>query len=110
MNIQEFQRDLNNGMSIEDACRKHKTTLAKAFEILHYKDTNKRKTLGNCGESYIRYDETSGTYLLRKRVNKKYTYFGRYKTLEDAIKVRDYMMTHGWYKHRLNSIREELNV
>ena len=118
MNIREFQQDLNQGMTIEDACRKHKVTFKRAFEILHYKDVNKdkikrptpRRPLGNTGEPYIRYDEKSGTYMLRKKVNKKFTYFGRYKTLEDAVQVRDYMMTHGWYKHRLDSIRKELGV
>ena len=116
MNIREFQQDLNNGMTIEEACCKHKVTFQQAFNILHYKDVNKdkinrrRNPKGNCGEPYIRYDEKSGTYMLRKKVNKKFTYFGRYKTLEDAVLVRDYMMTHGWYKNRLNSIRKELGV
>ena len=118
MNIREFQDDLNNGMSISDACCKHKVSFKRAFEILHFKDTNQdkrkrptpRRPLGNCGEAYIRYDEKSGTYMLRKKVNKKFTYFGRYKTLEDAVLVRDYMMTYGWRKNRLKSIRKELGV
>ena len=43
MNIREFQEDLRNGMTIDAACRKHKTTLAKAFKVLQYKEHNKKK-------------------------------------------------------------------
>ena len=72
MNIREFQDDLNNGMTIEDACRKHKVSFKRAFEILHFKDTNQdkrkrptpRRPLGNCGEAYIRYDEKREVYWL----------------------------------------------
>lgn len=114
MNIREFQRDLNNGMSIADACSKHKVTFKRAFEILQYKDINKRKYRnikgGYTGETYIRYDPKSRTYMLRKTVNKKFTYFGRYKTLRDAMNVRDYLMVNGWSKTNLNKVRKELNV
>ena len=114
MNIREFQSDLQKGMGLEEALIKHNTNLKTVFAILHYKDTNKnKKRPSNCknnGEAYIQYQENQKSYLLRKTVNKKCTYFGRYETLEDAVLVRDYMMTHGWYKHRLKSIREELGV
>lgn len=109
MNIREFQSDLHH-MTLEQALIKHNTNLKTVFHILHYKDTAQGKKGGNTGEMYIRYDEKSKSYMLRKNVNGKYTYFGRYKTLEDAVRVRDYMMTHGWYRHRLKSIRKKLNV
>lgn len=117
MNIREFQQDLQKGMTLEEALIKHNTNLQTVFRVLHYKDTNKnnikKKTKSNSrstGEAYIQYQVNQKSYLLRKTVNKKCTYFGRYETLEDAILVRDYMMTHGWDKSRLNSIRKELNV
>ena len=115
MNIREFQSDLQNGMTLENALNKHGVTLEQAFNMLQYFNANQHKggyapIGGNTGEAYIRYDDNSQTFMLRKKVNGKFTYFGRYETLKDAVLVRDYMMTHGWYKHRLKSIREELGV
>jgi hypothetical protein len=38
-------------------------------------------------------------YCIQKTVDKELLYFGRYKTLEDAIKVRDYLEKYGWSKN-----------
>ena len=108
----EFQEDLRNGMSISDACQKHKVSFKRAFEILQYKDVKRcdGNPGGNTGEAYIRYIKPCKNYQLNKTINGKFTYFGTYDCLSDAVKVRDYMIMHGWDKQNLDVIRCELGV
>jgi hypothetical protein len=35
-------------------------------------------------------------YVIRKLINDKYGYFGQYKTISHAKKVRDWLMNHNW--------------
>ena len=101
------------GMSISDACQKHKVSFKRAFEILHYKDVKRGMGIpgeSNTGEVYIRYIKPYKNYQLNKTINGKFTYFGTYDSLSDAVKVRDYMVKHGWDKPNLDSIRCELGV
>lgn len=47
-------------------------------------------------EKYIQYREKLKVYEIIKRINNKNEYFGRYHTLEDAKKWRDYFIEHDW--------------
>ena len=111
MNIREFQTDLNKGMTISDACQKHQITFKQAFQMLHYKDTNKQKTqTSQTREQYITINKNTGKYELKRRINGKYKYFGSYPTLKDAIRMREYMKTHGWTNKKWQTIKKELNL
>lgn len=48
--------------------------------------------------------------LYKKRVKDKDVYYGAYKTLEDAIKVRDYFEEHGWLKNNVDKVCEVVGV
>ena len=112
MTLTEFQQDLRDGMTIHDALVKHELTFNEAVRYLHgyvkpkQKRNTRRKT--GTGEKYITYNQ--GKYLIKRRVNGKEQYFGRYNTLEDAVKMREYCEEHGWYKHRVKGYREVLGI
>lgn len=48
------------------------------------------------GEKYIHYRENYGAYELIKNIDGHNEYFGRYPTLEDAKKWRDYFIANNW--------------
>ena len=52
------------------------------------------RILSSTGEDYITIH--NGAYEIHKRVNGKLKYFGRYHTLEDAKKWRDYFIENNW--------------
>ena len=112
--VLDFQNDLQKGMTIEHALQKHNLTLQTVWQELHYtprgtiKQKQHKKQQTNTGEKYI--TKNGGKYLVRKTVNKKYKYFGRYDTLEDAVLVRDWMCEHDWNKSRLKALRRRLGV
>lgn len=116
MNPIEFQTDLQNGMSLHDALCKHDVTLDEAFKTFYNRQYRKRDSnywgeninRTETGEKYI--TKNQGMFLVRKTINRKMVYFGRYSTLEDAILVRDYFIEHGWNRHLLNSVRKTLGV
>ena len=115
--LKAFQNDLRNGMTIEEACTKHNITFKDACREMPGNWNHPRTTRQNDGVTYYRKHNlpdyitlNRGRYMLRKKIKRKWVYFGRYKSLEDAIKVRDYMMEHGWNKHLLNSVCRKLGV
>ena len=44
----------------------------------------------------IYFDKRYGVYVVAKRINGKNYNFGSYKSLEDAVKARDYFEAKGW--------------
>ena len=111
MNIRLFQQDLNNGMTITEALQKHKITLDKAFHICKNTNNNPKRRYQRVqatGEKYISMNQHG--YLLRKTIDGDTKYMGRYDTLEDARKVRDYCEVYGWHTRRLDYICECVGV
>ena len=114
MTIFDFQNDLKNGMSITDALQKHDLTLEQAFQRLHHSLAGrpvvkkKPKKSSKTGEKYI--SSRQNTFYIRKIVYGKYTTFGTYSSLEDAIKVRDYCIAHGWKQDHIDEYCQRLGV
>lgn len=109
--LTEFQQDLREGMTINDALIKHELTFKQACDTLHgYRIRRKKQPNNHCDsftkEKYITYNRKK--YLVRKNTNGKERYYGRYTTLEEAVIVRDYLEEHGWTKHNLKVIKERL--
>ena len=96
MGLTPFQLDLRNGMSLEDALKKHNLTLKKALEKvpsqMPVSHNNWRKSKGNTKNIHYR----GGNYMIIKDYHGKTHSFGTYRTVEDAQIVRDYMNQHGW--------------
>ena len=109
----EFIEDMRHADSIGEVLEKHDVSLVEAIDILQKISPRKRKekTSWNAktGEKYIA-QIPSGAYIIRKSVNGKMRYFGKYDNLNDAVKVRDYLLKHGWYPNRVKSIRKKLGV
>lgn len=108
VNITELQKDFKSGMSIEDVLKKHKINLPVAMKLMNKRLTKQKKEYKSTGEEYISYQYEK--YNITKEVNGKSKYFGGYDTLEDAIKVRDYLKVHGWNKHCLKTARRNCGV
>ena len=93
-----FQYDLKNGLTIDEACQKHDVTLKYAFENLP-KAARMPKRIRNRRSNSRQYIiEHHGKYVLRKAIEGKTEYFGRYDKITDAVKVREYCKKHGWRK------------
>ena len=65
---------------------------------------NNRGTYSRTGHLYI--NERDGKYYIRN----KGRWFGTYRTLEDAVKIRDWFITHRWDKRWVNRACEETGV
>jgi hypothetical protein len=111
-----FQYDLQHGMTISEALTKHNLTFKQAFQEFHgYQKKNQNRKNGNkqriektTNEQYIY--ARDDRYYLRKCIKNESKFFGVYRTLEDAIKVRDYCIRYGWKQHSIDRYCEELGV
>ena len=102
-----IQKDLKNGLSIQEVCTNYNLTFKELVNIFR-KDihTNVHKKRGEMFYIYLfRY---SNKELLIIQKNKMY--FGLYSTLDDAIKVRDCLIKRGWNKKELDCICQKLGV
>ena len=102
---QRFQQDLRDGMSIEDALTKHGMTFKEAFENMERPHIRGQKTViekrkDHSPSMYI--NKIRSRYVIYKKVNDKQTYFGTYKTLTDAMKIRDCLVKDGWCPDKLD--------
>ena len=100
-------------MSIEEVCKKHNLSFKElvylsATNLPRKKPKKYKKTSNQPDEEYISY--TYEKYQIRKTIDGNLRHFGTYDTLEDAIKMRDYLMEHGWYTTRVKAIRRRLGV
>ena len=111
MNRSLLREDLKK-LSIEEVCEKHKLSFGEVVEIMAKNQPRKpkKRKMGyhSTGERYISY--YNKRYMLRRRINGKFRSFGGYMTLEDAIKMRDYLDEHGWHSKRVPNIRKKLGL
>lgn len=110
----DFQNDLKQGLTIEEACEKHNLTLGYAFK--HMKQASKKQPInkyrkkhyGNYERRYI--TETHGVYYVRKFVKGRYKAFGSFSNLEDAKTMRDYFEKHGWHSTKIDEYCKKAGV
>jgi len=109
--LQKFQTDLQCGMSIDEACRKHKISFKYACDNI---PKIKPKPIRNKGQGtnfaaqYIQ--ERNGKYFLRKQINGKTRMFGTYHCLKDAVRMREYCKEHGWKQKSIDKYCSELGI
>lgn len=116
VNMKEFTKDVEDGMSALDLKKKYVLTprqFRKLVENIERKNPVKRKkskmkrtirTYFN--EPYISIDANSGKYAIRKDK----TYFGMYDSLDIAKEVKEKLIEENWDKSKLNDIRCELDL
>ena len=71
----------------------------KVFGKKGYYNTNQRYIGGR-----------SGHYYLRKQVRGKTRMFGTYKTIEDAVRMREHCEKHGWKERSIDQYCKELGI
>lgn len=116
VNMKEFTKDVEDGMSAFDLKKKYVLTprqFRKLVENIERKNPVKRKkskmkrtirTYFN--EPYISVDANSGKYAIRKDK----TYYGMYDSLDIAKEVKEKLIEENWDKSKLNDIRCELDL
>lgn len=116
VNMKEFTKDVEDGMSALDLKKKYVLTprqFRKLVENIERKNPVKRKkskmkrtirTYFN--EPYISIDANSGKYAIRKDK----TYYGMYDSLDIAKEVKEKLIEENWDKSKLNDIRCELDL
>ena len=116
VNMKEFTKDVENGMSAFDLKKKYVLTprqFRKLVENIERKKPIKRKkskmkrtirTYFN--EPYISIDANTGKYTIRKDK----TYYGLYDSLDIAKQVKKKLIEENWDKSKLNDIRCELDL
>ena len=103
MGLTDFQKDLKNGMGLEEALIEHGLTLK---EIMKPSEAPKKFVK----KSNIRKNILSGHYQIIKMINGKTLTFGTYATKEDAEKVKEKLIDVDWDKSKLKSILDDLNI
>lgn len=82
-------------------------------EALEVRDEIKRKNWNvdlteYLGDTYIL--KRSWGYVIQKEYNQKLTYYGAYRTVNDARRVRDMLVKYNWNKKCLNEICKKIGV
>lgn len=116
VNMKEFTKDVEDGMSAFDLKKKYVLTprqFRKLVENIERKKPIKRKkskmkrtirTYFN--EPYISIDANTGKYAIRKDK----TYYGLYDSLDIAKEVKEKLIEENWDKSKLNDIRCKLDL
>lgn len=111
--LSDFRKDLRDGLTIAEACTKHNITFKYAVDNMERPYTKNRKPNYNCKGSrrVSLYIYRLGTgFTIYKSLNCKSHNFGTYRTLEDAMKVRDYFLENGWNVKEVDNVCEKLGV
>lgn len=115
--MEKFQKDLQNGMTLEAALQKYNLTFKEAVDFTHKPLTRKPKRKKNTYtkknyyehvEDYI--SRRADSYHLRKTVNGKMVWGGSYSSLEDARQVRDFLEKEGWNIIKVNEACKKHNI
>ena len=112
VNISKLTADMRSGRPIEEVLKEHNLDFKSAMALLRKANDPRKKLKKNryksTGEKYI--SKYGNVFMVRRTLNGKLQYFGSYETLEDAIKIRDYLEVHGWYKHRLDTAKRNCGI
>ena len=88
----EIQKELQNGVSINEICNKYKITFDNLFKMLH--------TKGGTGKKRNYHSNTSELYIVKQGrrylIMNSHICYGRYFSLDEAKLVRDYLVGVNW--------------
>lgn len=116
VNMKEFTKDVEDGMSAFDLKKKYVLTprqfrkltenIERKKPIKRKKSKMKRTIRTYFNEPYISIDANTGKYAIRKDK----TYYGLYDSLDIAKEVKEKLIEENWDKSKLNDIRCELDL
>lgn len=116
MGIIDFQEDLRNGMTLEDALIKHELTLKEAIDCIHkpvIHPSKKRKPYAK-RNIYCQVEKNiskrGDAYHLRKAIDGKMKWGGSYDTLEEARLVKDFLNKNGWNLIKVNEACKKYGI
>jgi len=102
MNTNKIRQQLQNGTTIQEVCQQYHISFKELCNLFLSRGCTTDKS--STGKLYVSYD--GHRFILRKNNG----YYGSYQSLDDALKVRDYMIMNGWYRSRLDKVCRELGV
>lgn len=109
----EFQKDLQNGLSIDEACSKHDVGFGEvvlSFNPLQKKKKSKKSKKVKCSTPSKYIFQRDDRFTIRKTIKSKTMIFGTYHSLEDAIRVRDELISIGWKQRSVDKICEQFGI
>ena len=92
--LKAFQEDLKNGMSIEDALRKHQLNFKEVVDELKGHSSYPKQRIPSPFGKYIYYWQN--VYHVQRKIDGKHKHFGRYKTLKEAQDKKAELERNGW--------------
>jgi hypothetical protein len=94
-----IRQELKSGETVENTCSKYGISLLELFNMMqYYHNPSPRKS--EKPDSWLYIFERKGKFILRK-CN---VHYGTYRTLSDAVKVRDYFMFNRWDKRNIDKV------
>ena len=102
MNTNKIRQQLQNGTTIQEVCQQYHISFKELCNLFLSRGCTTDKS--STGKLYISFNQ--GRYILRKNG----VHYGSYRSLDDAVLVRDYMIMNGWYRSRLDNVCKELGV
>ena len=116
VNMKEFTKDVEDGMSAFDLKKKYVLTprqfrklnenIERKKPVKRKKSKMKRTIRTYFNEPYISIDANTGKYTIRKDK----TYYGLYDSLDIAKQVKKKLIEENWDKSKLNDIRCKLDL
>ena len=110
---EKIRNDLKNGSTISEVCEKYHLTfkgLLKVFKQDFNSYTRPHNVGGRrtsaTGERYIYQKNAGNTFWIQKGGQ----YYGYYKSLTDAVAVRNGLIINNWDKNELDTICQKLGV
>lgn len=105
IDLDEFIVDFSaNGSKAKDLQEKYKISPRQYRLVIRYLNKEvkgKPKYYKSPQRKYI-YRSEYGLYVIRKRINGNYEYFGRFRNLDEAIEMRNRLMENNWNKEILS--------
>lgn len=95
---------LRNGDTIDKVCYDYDLTFPELLKRMSSYGSGKKDSVRYTGERYIM--KHYGHYVVRKN----HKYFGSYRTLSDAIKIRDWFMVNRWDRRWVDRACRECRV
>lgn len=95
LDTKEIRAELQQGNSIDNVCRKYKLSFNELVRLMQ-SGLPIRKGRTRKGWLYIQFVGN------RYHIQKGSVHYGTYETLEDAQRIRDWLVRHGWDKSQVD--------
>lgn len=110
---EQIRNDLKNGSTLDEVCNKYSLTFKELLEVFKsdfhsYSKPrkSKKKRTSSTGKKHIYERGSARSYWIQKEGK----YYGHYKTLDDAVAVRNGLILNDWNKDELDTICQKLGV